>query len=107
MQTVRFKYSVVNRTSGAHTFNTEAYGAGTSYIEVGYQGMAMYQRWPVQINVSVPANSEVSNTVVIAQNLYAAQAELIRNGDSKVHISAAQFNGRYTYDDIIQVWEHE
>lgn len=107
MQTIRFKYSVVNRTSGAHTFNTEAYGASTSYIEVGYQGQGMYQRWPVQINVSVPANSEVNDTVVIAQNLYVAQAEMIRNGDSKVHISAAQFNGRYTYDDIIKVWEHE
>lgn len=107
MQTIRFKYSVVNRTSGAHTFNTEAYGASTSYIEVGYQGQALYQRWPVQINVSVPANSEVHDTVVIAQNLYVAQADMIRNGDSKVHISAAQFNGRYTYDDIIQIWEHE
>lgn len=107
MQTVRFKYSVVNRTSGAHTFNTEVYGASTSYIEVGYQGQALYQRWPVQINVSVPANSEVHDTVVIAQNLYVAQADMIRNGDSKVHISAAQFNGRYTYDDIIQIWEHE
>lgn len=107
MQTIRFKYSILNRTSGTKTFNTEAYGTGTSYIEVGYQGMAMYQRWPVQINVSVPANSEVSNTVVIAQNLYAAQAELIRNGDSKVHIVAANFNGQYTYNDIIQVWEHE
>ena len=107
MQTVRFKYSVVNRTSGAHTFNTEVYGASTSYIEVGYQGQALYQRWPVQINVSVPANSEVHDTVIIAQNLYVAQADMIRNGDSKVHISAAQFNGRYTYDDIIQIWEHK
>jgi uncharacterized phosphosugar-binding protein len=100
-------YSVVNRTSGAFTFNTETYGASTSYIEVGYQGQAMYQRWPVQINVSVPANSEAHDTVVIAQNLYEAQADLIRNGDSKVYISAAQYNGRYTYNDIIQVWEHE
>jgi hypothetical protein len=107
MKTVRFMYSVVNRTSGAFTFNTETYGASTSYIEVGYQGQAMYQRWPVQINVSVPANSEAHDTVVIAQNLYEAQADLIRNGDSKVYISAAQYNGRYTYNDIIQVWEHE
>lgn len=107
MQTIRFKYSVVNRTSGNKTFNTEAYGAGTSYIEVGYSGQSMYQRWPVQINVSVPAGQEVSNSVVIASNLYSAQAELIRNGDSKVHIVAANFNGQYTYNDIIQVWEHE
>jgi hypothetical protein len=107
MKTVRFMYSVVNRTSGAFTFNTETYGASTSYIEVGYQGQAMYQRWPVQINVSVPANSEAHDTVIIAQNLYEAQADLIRNGDSKVYISAAQYNGRYTYNDIIQVWEHE
>lgn len=107
MQTIRFKYSVLNRTSGTKTFNTEAYGSGTSYIEVGYSGQQMYQRWPVQINVSVPAGQEVSNEVVIASNLYLAQTELIRNGDSKVHIVAANFNGQYTYDDIIQVWEHE
>lgn len=107
MQTIRFKYSVVNRTSGAHTFNTETYGASTSYIEVGYQGQALYQRWPVQINVSVPAGGTVENEVVIASNLYAAQADMIRNGDSKVYIRAAQFNGQYTYNDIIQIWEHE
>lgn len=107
MQTIRFKYSVVNRTSGAFTFNTQTYGASTSYIEVGYQGDTFYQRWPVQINVSVPAGSDVSNEVVIASNIYAAQAEMIRNGDSKVYIRAAQFNGQYTYNDIIQIWEHE
>ena len=107
MQTIRFKYSVLNRTSGTKTFNTEAYGTGTSYIDVGYSGQSMYQRWSVQINVSVPAGQEVSNEVVIASNLYLAQAELIRNGDSRVHIVAANFNGQYTYDDIIQVWEHE
>lgn len=107
MRTIRFKYSVVNRTSGTHTFNTETYGASTSYVEVGYQGQAMYQRWPVQVNVSVPAGGNVSNEVIIASNLLAAQEELIRNGDSKVHIVAAQYNGQYVYDDIIQVWEHE
>lgn len=107
MQTIRFRYSVVNRTSGAQTFNTEAYGESTSYIEVGYQGQALYQRWNVQINISVPANSEVSNTVVIASNLLSAQADMIRNGDSKVHISAANYNGQYIYNDIIQIWENE
>lgn len=107
MRTIRFKYSVVNRTSGAKTFDTQAYGTGTSYIEVGYSGQTMYQRWPVQISVSVPAGQEVSNTVVIASNILAAQADLIRNGDSKVYIRAAQFNGQYTYNDIIQIWEHE
>lgn len=107
MQTLRFKYSVVNRTSGAHTFNTETYGSSTSYIEVGYSGQALYQRWPVQINVSVPAGQEVSNEVVIASNLYAAQADMIRNGDTKVYITAAQFNGQYVYNDIVQIWEHE
>jgi len=107
MQTIHFKYSVVNRTSGAYTFNTETYGASTSYIEVGYQGQALYQRWPVRINVSVPAGGTVENTVDIASNLYAAQADMIRNGDSKVYIRAAQFNGQYTYNDIIQIWEPE
>lgn len=107
MSTIRFKYSVVNRTSGAHTFDTETYGASTSYVEVGYQGQALYQRWPIRINVSVPANSSVSDEIIVTSNLLVAQSDMIRNGDSRVHISAAQFNGQYVYNDIIQIWEHE
>jgi hypothetical protein len=109
MQTIRFRYSVVNRTSGAQTFNTEAYGASTSYIEVGDSSLtqALYQRWPVQVNVSVPAGEEVSGEVVIASNLLSAQADLIRNGDSKVYIQAHRFNGQYVKSGIIETWEHE
>lgn len=109
MQTVRFKYSVVNRTSGVQTFNTEAYGASTSYIEVGDYSLTqtLYQRWPVQVNVSVPAGEEVSGEVVIASNLLSAQADLIRNGDSKFYIQAHQFNGQYVNSGIIEIWEHE
>ena len=107
MNTLRFKYSVTNRTDGAFTFNTEAYGASTSYIEVGYSGQANYQRWPIQVNVSVPAGQEVSNTIVVASNLLVAQQDMIRNGDTKVYIRAHQYNGTYTYSDIVQIWQHE
>ena len=107
MNTLRFKYSVTNRTDGAFTFNTEAYGASTSYIEVGYSGQANYQRWPIRVNVSVPAGQEVSNTIVVASNLLVAQQDMIRNGDTKVYIRAHQYNGTYTYSDIVQIWEHE
>ena len=107
MQHIRFKYSVTNNTSGTHTFNTQTFGASSSYVEVGYQGQALHDSWPIAINVSVPANSEVSNIVDIAPNILSAQADLIRNGDSRVHVEAAAFNGKYTYDDIIQTWIHE
>jgi hypothetical protein len=107
MGTLRFKYSVTNRTSGAFTFNTEVYGASTSFIEVGYSGQALYHRWPIQVNVSVPAGQEVSNTIVVASNLYSAQQDMIRNGDTRVYIRAAQYNGTYAYTDIVQIWPHE
>ncbi len=106
MTTLRFKYSVVNRTSGTFTFNTETYGSSTSYIEVGKSGQANYQRWPVKVYVSIPAGSEKSGEIVLSSSLLTAQANMIMSGNSKVYIRAAQHNGQYTYSDIIQIWEN-
>lgn len=109
MQTVRFKYSVVNRTSGAQTFNTEAFGPSTSYIEVGDPVLtqASYERWPVRVNVSVPAGEEVSGEVVIASNLTNDKVSLISTADSKFYIQAHQFNGQYVNSGVIAIWPHE
>lgn len=109
MQTIRLKYSVVNRTSGVQTFNTEAYGASTSYIEVGDPVLtqASYERWPVRVNVSVPAGEEVSGEVIIASNLTNDKVSLISTGDSKFYIQAHQFNGQYVNSGVIETWTHE
>lgn len=109
MQTIRFRYSVVNRTSGVQTFNTEAFGPSTSYIEVGDPVLtqASYERWPVRVNVSVPAGEEVSGEVVIASNLTNDKVSLISTADSKFYIQAHQFNGQYVNSGVIAIWPHE
>ena len=81
---------------------------------IGSQGQCALQNGrkasldgPIQVDVSVPAGQEFSNTIVVASNLLVAQQDMIRNGDTRVYIRAAQYNGTYAYTDIVQIWPHE
>ena len=105
MSTLRLKWNVGNRTSGAFTFATNV---GSSYVTVGNpQQQATYGYWGININESIPAESSRNGDVVIATNLLSAQQDFIRNGDSYVQISANRPNAPYFYSDIVQVWEPE
>lgn len=103
MSTLRLKWNVGNRTSGAFTFATNV---GSSYVTVGNpQQQATYGYWGININESIPAESSRNGDVVIATNLLSAQQDFIRNGDSYVQINANRPNAPYVYTDIVQVWE--
>ena len=105
MSTLRLKWNVGNRTSGAFTFATNV---GSSYVTVGNpQQQATYGYWGININESIPAESSRNGDIVIATNLLSAQQDFIRNGDSYVQINANRPNAPYVYTDIVQVWEPE
>lgn len=105
MSTLRLKWNVGNRTSGAFTFATNI---SNSYVTVGNpQQQGTYGYWGININESIPAESSRNGDVVIATNLLSAQQDFIRNGDSYVQINANRPNAPYVYTDIVQVWEPE
>lgn len=110
MSTLRMRYSVVNRTDAAFTFTTQPYGSSShpSYVEIGIPSQqATYLRDTIDRTATCPAGQDTSADVVLRSNLLSAQQDFIRNGDSRVHIVANNYNGTYMYDDIVQIWEPE
>lgn len=107
MSTLRMRYSVVNRISDAWTFTTQPYGTSSSpsYVEIGNSSQqGTYLRESINVSASCPAGVETTADVVIKSNLLSAQQDFIRNGDTRVHIEASNYNGMFTYDDIVQIW---
>ena len=103
MSTLRLKWNVGNRTSGAFAFSISS---SNSYVTIGNPSQqGTYGYWGINVSESIPAETSRTGDVVIATNLLSAQQDFIRNGDSFVQINANRPNAPYVYTDIVQIWD--
>lgn len=103
MSTLRMRWNVGNRTSGAFAFGISS---SNSYVTIGNPSQqATYGYWGINVSESIPAETSRTGDLVIATNLLSAQQDFIRNGDSFVQINANRPNAPYVYTDIVQIWD--